>query len=236
MARESVTYSRDSVAYEATEKERISTQVYLVQSEKKSPVYLFMKRCFDLALSIIALIFLSPLFLLAAVAIKLEDGGPVIYSQIRAGKDGKPFTFYKFRSMFVDAEERQKDLKVLNESDGPVFKITKDPRITTVGKLLRKSSIDELPQLINVLRNDMAIVGPRPPLPNEVEQYTPEQMHRLDVKPGLTCYWQCSGRSNLSFEKWMELDFKYIQERNLWIDFKIILKTVPAVLFGRGAY
>lgn len=229
-------YNRDSVAYETTEEEQISTQVYLVQSEKKFPVYSFLKRCGDLVLSVIALVLLSPLCLLTAVAVKLEDGGPVIYSQIRAGKNGKPFKFYKFRSMCVDAEKKRKDLKNFDESDGPVFKITHDPRITKVGKVIRKSSIDELPQLANILRGDMTIVGPRPPLPDEVAQYTPEQMHRLDVKPGLTCYWQCSGRSDLSFEKWMELDFKYIQERGFWTDLKIILKTVPAVLLGRGAY
>jgi exopolysaccharide biosynthesis polyprenyl glycosylphosphotransferase len=236
MPHEAATYNRDSVAYETREEVRVSAQVYEVQFEKEHSVYLFVKRFCDLILSVIALILLSPLFLLAAVSIKLEDGGPVIYSQTRAGKNGKPFKFYKFRSMCVNAEEKQRDLKVLDESDGPVFKITKDPRITKIGRVLRKTSIDELPQLINTLKGEMAIVGPRPPLPNEVAQYTLEQMHRLDVKPGLTCYWQCSGRSNLSFQKWMELDFKYIRERSLWTDFKIILKTVPAVLLGRGAY
>ena len=138
--------------------------------------------------------------------------------------------------MCKDADEKKKDLVLLNETDGPIFKISNDPRVTKVGKFLRKSSIDELPQLINIIRGEMAIVGPRPPLLNEVAQYTPEQMHRLDVKPGLTCYWQCSGRSNLSFEQWMQLDYKYINERSLWTDLKIILKTVPAVLLGRGAY
>lgn len=228
-------FNRESVAYEFSEK-RTSAQIYVVQSEKKHYVYLFVKRFCDLVLSILALFFLSPLLLLTAVAIKLEDGGPVIYSQTRVGKSGKSFRFYKFRSMCIDADERQEDLKNLDETDGPIFKITEDPRITKVGKIIRKSSIDELPQLINILRGDMAIVGPRPPLLNEVAQYTPEQMHRLDVKPGLTCYWQCSGRSNLSFNKWMELDYKYIRERGLWTDFKIIVRTVPAVLTGRGAY
>ena len=228
-------YNRENVAYESLE-EQSTAELYLVSSEKEHSAYLLVKRFFDLVISIMALILLSPLLLITMVAIKLEDGGPVIYSQTRVGKNGKPFTFYKFRSMCVNAGEKRLDLKDLNESDGPIFKITKDPRITKVGRIIRKSSIDELPQLRNVLRGDMAIVGPRPPLLNEVAQYTPEQMHRLDVKPGLTCYWQCSGRSNLSFEKWMELDFKYIKERSLWTDFKIILKTVPAVLLGRGAY
>ena len=235
MDREAAAYNRESVAYDSLA-ERTSVQVYPVQNVKKRYAYLFAKRFFDIALSMLAFALLFPLFLLTAIAIKLEDGGPVIYSQLRAGKGGKRFRFYKFRSMCVNAEEKQTDLKALDETDGPIFKITNDPRITRVGKVLRKTSIDELPQLVNIMRGEMAIVGPRPPLPNEVAQYTPEQMHRLDVKPGLTCYWQCSGRSNLSFEKWMELDFKYINERSLWTDLKIILKTVPAVLLGRGAY
>lgn len=235
MAREAAAYSRENAAYESLE-DRAPAKVYVAQPEKKRYVYSFVKRFFDIALSVLSLILLSPLFLLTAIAIKLDDGGPVIYSQTRAGKSGKSFKFYKFRSMDTNAEEKKKELKPLNETDGPVFKITNDPRISKVGKFIRKSSIDELPQLINVLRGEMTIVGPRPPLPNEVAQYTPEQMHRLDLKPGLTCYWQCSGRSDLSFEKWMELDFKYIQECGLWTDLKIILKTVPAVLTGRGAY
>ena len=199
-------------------------------------VYLLVKRFFDLMLSVTALVVLFPLMFLTAVCIKAEDGGPVFYSQLRAGKNGKEFRFYKFRSMYVNADQKLDELKNRNESDGPAFKIYRDPRITRVGRIIRKLSIDELPQLINVLRNEMSIVGPRPPLLNEVAQYTREQMHRLDVKPGLTCYWQCSGRSDLSFEKWMELDMKYIRERSLWTDFKIILLTVPAVLTGRGAY
>lgn len=235
MPRGGTVFNEDNVAYKPL-KERVSSYVYELQPEKKRYAYLFVKRFLDIVLSVLALLFLSPLFLLTATAIKLEDGGSVIYSQTRAGKNGKPFKFYKFRSMCVDAGKKQKDLKNLDETDGPIFKIAKDPRVTKVGKILRRTSIDELPQLINIVKNQMAIVGPRPPLLNEVAQYTPEQMHRLDVKPGLTCYWQCSGRSNLSFEKWMELDFKYIKERSLWTDFKIILKTVPAVLLGRGAY
>lgn len=202
----------------------------------KERIYLFLKRVFDVLLSTLALIILSPLFLLTAIAIRIDSKGPVIYSQQRAGKNGKPFTMYKFRSMCVDADKRLKDLQDLNEMDGPVFKISNDPRVTRVGKLIRKSSIDELPQLINIIKGDMSIVGPRPPLLNEVAQYTPEQMHRLDVKPGLTCYWQISGRSNINFDKWVQLDLQYIQERSLWTDFKIILKTFPAVLLGRGAY
>lgn len=202
----------------------------------KEQIYLFLKRLFDILLSTVALIVLSPLLLFIAIAIKIDSKGPAIYSQQRAGKNGKPFSMYKFRSMCVDADKRLKDLQDLNEMDGPVFKISNDPRVTRVGKLIRKSSIDELPQLINIIKGDMSIVGPRPPLLNEVAQYTPEQMHRLDVKPGLTCYWQISGRSNINFDKWVQLDLQYIQERSLWTDFKIILKTFPAVLLGKGAY
>lgn len=208
----------------------------MVPSESNYRAYLLAKRFFDILLSVTALVALFPLMLLTAVCIKAEDGGPVFYRQLRAGKNGKAFRFYKFRSMNTNAEQKLSELKHQNESDGPAFKIYHDPRITRVGRIIRKLSIDELPQMVNVLHNEMSIVGPRPPLLNEVAQYTPEQMHRLDVKPGLTCYWQCSGRSNLSFDKWMELDMKYIRERSLWTDFKIILLTVPAVLTGRGAY
>ncbi|HEX3039556.1 MAG TPA: exopolysaccharide biosynthesis polyprenyl glycosylphosphotransferase [Caproiciproducens sp.] len=200
------------------------------------PAYLFFKRFSDIVLSVLAVIALLPLLLLTALSIKLDSRGTVIYSQPRAGKNGKIFKMYKFRSMCEDADEKLRDLQDLNEKDGPVFKITNDPRTTRVGRIIRRNSIDELPQLINIIMGDMSIVGPRPPLLNEVEQYTPYQMQRLLVKPGLTCYWQISGRSNLSFADWVQLDLKYISERSLRTDFKIIFKTVPAVLFGRGAY
>lgn len=228
-------YQADELPYELPRSEE-QAGASIVASEKVHHAYLWAKRIFDVLLSVTALIALSPLMLLTAVCIKAEDGGPVFYSQLRAGKNGKAFRFYKFRSMYIHAEQKLGELKNNNESDGPAFKICRDPRITRVGRIIRKLSIDELPQLINVLQNEMSIVGPRPPLLNEVAQYTREQMHRLDVKPGLTCYWQCSGRSDLSFEKWMELDMKYIRERSIWTDFKIILLTVPAVLTGRGAY
>ena len=225
----------DNLPYELPhETEQVKTPV--VSSEREYCAYLFAKRFFDILLSITALIVLFPLMLLTAICIKAEDGGPVLYSQLRAGKSGKTFRFYKFRSMYVNADQKLDELKNRNESDGPAFKICCDPRITRVGRIIRKFSIDELPQLINILQNKMSIVGPRPPLLNEVAQYTREQMHRLDVKPGLTCYWQCSGRSDLSFNKWMELDMKYIRERSLWTDFKIVLMTIPAVLTARGAY
>lgn len=207
-------------------------------SEKGNRRYIYraIKRISDVVLSALALIVLSPLFLITAIAIKLDSEGPVFYSQLRVGKGGKTFKMYKFRSMCVDAEKQLDKLKDLNEKDGPVFKIANDPRVTKVGRIIRKRSIDELPQLINIIKGDMSIVGPRPPLPNEVEQYTTYQMQRLSVKPGLTCYWQISGRSDISFDEWVELDCKYIRESSVWTDIKIILKTVPAVLFGRGAY
>lgn len=207
---------------------------YVKRTKKKC--YLFLKRFFDFILSAVGLIVLSPLLLITGIAIMLDSKGPAIYSQLRAGKNGKTFKMYKFRSMCVDADEKLKDLQDLNEKDGPVFKIANDPRVTRVGRIIRKKSIDELPQLINIIKGDMSIVGPRPPLLNEVEQYTPYQMQRLSVTPGLTCYWQISGRSNLSFDDWVKLDLKYIRERNSWTDFSIIMKTVSAVLSGKGAY
>ncbi len=232
-------YNRDSLAYEHVERNIPAVSrapVYVIFPGKTRHAYAFFKRIFDIVLSVLALIVLSPVFLVTAIAIKRDSKGPAFYSQLRAGKDGKPFKMYKFRSMCVDADEMLKDLQHLNEKDGPVFKISKDPRVTKVGRVIRSKSIDELPQLINILKGNMSIVGPRPPLMNEVEQYTPYQMHRLDVKPGLTCYWQIGGRSDLGFNEWVKLDLKYIRERSLWTDFKMVIKTVPAVLFGRGAY
>lgn len=198
--------------------------------------YFFVKRLFDFCASLFACIVLSPIFLITALAIKIEDPkGPVIFYQNRVGKDGTIFRMYKFRSMYSDAEERLKDLKDKNEADGPVFKIKDDPRITKVGRFIRKYSIDELMQLVNILKGDMSVIGPRPALPNEVEEYDDFAMQRLLVKPGLSCYWQASGRNNIGFEEWMQLDIKYIREMNAWIDVKIILMTIPAVLKGDGA-
>lgn len=230
----SIIYSDEEMNYEPQALTRTEGEESILQIRRV--VYEGLKRFSDLILSALALIVLSPLLLLVAAAIKLDSKGPAIYSQVRVGKNGKRFPMYKFRSMVFDAEERLNDLRLLNEKDGPVFKIARDPRITKVGWILRRTSMDELPQLINIVKGDMSIVGPRPPLLDETAQYTPEQMHRLDVKPGLTCYWQISGRSDLSFEEWMRLDFKYIRERSLWTDLKIIFRTVPAVLIGKGAY
>lgn len=194
--------------------------------------YIVSKRIIDIIGSLAGLIFLSPLFLIVAILIKLEDPkGKVFFSQERNGKYPGTFKMYKFRSMVHNAEELLEKLKDQNEQTGPVFKIKEDPRITRVGKFIRKTSIDELPQLFNVLRGDMSLVGPRPPIPREVEQYTTYQMQRLGVKPGLTCLWQVGGRNSVDFDGWVELDIEYIQKRSLWLDIKLIIKTV-FVLFG----
>lgn len=203
---------------------------------QEKPVYDFIKRVFDILLSGLAIILLSPLLLGLAVAVR-SDGGPAIYSQRRVGKNGKRFRIYKFRSMCVNADspEMLAKLAAMNEMDGPAFKIKNDPRITKVGRFIRRTSMDELPQLFNIFVGDMTIVGPRPPLESEVRQYTEYQMQRLQVKQGLTCYWQCSGRNNINFDEWVELDLKYIRERSLWTDIKILFRTIPAVLSGDGA-
>ena len=199
---------------------------------KEGKIYLFLKRAMDILGSLCGLIILSPVFLIVSILIKLDDPkGKVFFSQERNGLYGKTFRMYKFRSMVHNAEELLDQLQEQNEQTGPVFKIKDDPRITNVGRFIRKTSIDELPQLINILKGDMSIVGPRPPIPREVEQYTDYQMRRLLVKPGLTCYWQVGGRNEVGFDEWVELDIKYIKERNLWIDIKLIFKTV-FVLFG----
>jgi exopolysaccharide biosynthesis polyprenyl glycosylphosphotransferase len=196
---------------------------------------LFIKRSIDICLSILALILFGPLILLTAVAVKLTSSGPIFFKQTRCGMNGRKFTLYKFRSMIVGAEMKMRELEKMNEMDGPVFKIKKDPRITPLGRILRKTSIDELPQLFNVLKGDMSIVGPRPPLPVEVEMYEVWQRRRLSLKPGITCIWQVSGRNKISFERWMEMDLEYIDTWSLWIDFKILVRTVFVVLFGYGA-
>ena len=194
--------------------------------------YLIFKRMIDILGSLLGLILLSPLFIIVAIAIKIEDPkGKVFFSQNRCGKDNKEFPMYKFRSMVSNAEELLDELKAQNEMDGPVFKIKEDPRITKVGKFIRKTSIDELPQLINILKGDMSIVGPRPAIPHEVAEYNPYQRQRLLVKPGLTCIWQVSGRNTIGFDEWIEMDLEYIQTRNIWLDIKLIFKTV-GVLFG----
>jgi len=195
-----------------------------------------LKRGLDLVLASIALVTLFPIMLITALAIRLESPGPIIFKQKRVGKWGKPFTCYKFRSMGIDAEARKKELLRSNEVDGPVFKMQIDPRVTRVGRVIRKLSIDELPQLFNVFKGDMSLVGPRPPVPQEVNQYKFDHLRRLDAVPGLTGLQQVSGRSDLSFERWVELDMQYISQQSLRKDIEILLKTIPAVLLGKGAY
>jgi lipopolysaccharide/colanic/teichoic acid biosynthesis glycosyltransferase len=195
------------------------------------------KRTLDLAVVIPLILVCMPVWLLVAILIKLETPGSVLFRQTRVGRDGKTFNMYKFRSMVADAEDRRKDLESLNEMEGGVlFKMRRDPRITHVGHVLRRASIDETPQFLNVLTGEMSLVGPRPPLPDEVERYNAEQRRRLETKPGLTCLWQVSGRSLLSFDKQVHLDTVYIEQRSLWLDLVILLKTIPAVLGGRGAF
>ena len=202
----------------------------------KGPIWAFVKRTMDVCGSAVGLVLASPIMLITAIAVKRCDGGPAIFAQERVGKNGSRFKMYKFRSMYMDAEERLAELQKYNQVDGPAFKMTNDPRITPVGKFIRKTSIDELPQLVNILKGDMSIVGPRPPLPREVDQYNDWDWGRLAVKPGLTCYWQISGRSDVSFDEWMRLDLKYVEEQGFFTDLKILFKTVVVVLRGNGAY
>lgn len=198
----------------------------------------FIKRLLDIAVSFSLLILLFPLFLLVSLAIKLTDGGPVLYLSKRVGKWGHPFVFPKFRSMVQNADRIKEVLAAQNQhgQEGVTFKMKKDPRITWIGRLIRRTSIDELPQLFCVLIGTMSLVGPRPPLIEEVQRYTQEQRRRLDITPGITCIWQVSGRSELSFPEQVLLDKQYIESQSLWEDFKILLKTIPAVVLGKGAY
>jgi exopolysaccharide biosynthesis polyprenyl glycosylphosphotransferase len=196
---------------------------------------LLAKRLIDATVSLAVLIALLPFLVMVTVLIKLTSSGPVLFAQNRVGMNQRQFKLYKFRSMVVDAEERKSSLQHLNERDGPVFKIERDPRTTWIGRFLRRTSIDELPQLFNVLCGEMSLVGPRPPLPEEVKRYEWLYRKRLSVKPGVTCIWQVSGRNNISFERWMEMDHEYVENWSLWLDLRILLKTIPAVLFVRGA-
>ncbi|MBJ8116767.1 sugar transferase [Bacillus sp. LB(2018)] len=199
--------------------------------------YILAKRCLDFMGALCGLIVLFPVFFIVAVLIKYEDpNGPVFFKQIRMGKNGRDFYMYKFRSMVTDAEKRLEDLLHQNEVSGAMFKMKDDPRVTKIGKFIRRTSIDELPQLINVLKGEMSLVGPRPPLPREVQEYTNYDRQRLMVKPGCTGVWQISGRSSLSFTEMVELDIEYIVNRNLILDLKIIIKTVRVMLFDKNAY
>ena len=205
--------------------------------QDKRYIYRGSKRIFDFVASLFGLIILSPLFLIVAIAIKMEDPkGPVFYSQVRLGKKQSPFKMYKFRSMIVDADKHLKELLSESEVDGAMFKMKEDPRVTRVGQFIRKYSIDELPQLVNVLLGNMSLVGPRPPLPREVQEYTEYDKQRLEVKPGCTGLWQISGRNDVSFHEMVELDLQYIAKRGFLFDIYILFKTVAVFIHPNAAY
>lgn len=212
--------------------EGLKIELENIEENKESlKFYEICKRGIDIIGAGSGLLLLSPVIAIVACAVKFTSKGPIFFSQKRVGKNGQLFDMYKFRSMVVNAEELKEKLAHQNEMSGPMFKMKDDPRVTNVGKFIRKTSLDELPQLWNVLKGDMSLVGPRPSLPKEVKQFEKWMYKRLTVKPGLTCYWQVSGRNNIDFEDWMKLDISYVEDRNLWIDIKLIFKTV-LVLFG----
>ncbi|QAA34746.1 sugar transferase [Clostridium manihotivorum] len=217
-----------SEASEAASYEEIFTEI---TKDKPKTLYLILKRVIDLLGAIFGLIITSPILIVVSLFIKFESKGPILFKQKRVGQDGREFEMYKFRSMVTNAEELKEKLKEKNEMSGPMFKMKDDPRITRVGRFIRRTSIDELPQLLNIFKGEMSLVGPRPSLPKEVKYFEGWMLERLVVKPGLTCYWQVSGRNNIDFKDWMKLDIKYVRERNLWIDIKLIFKTIR-VLFG----
>jgi lipopolysaccharide/colanic/teichoic acid biosynthesis glycosyltransferase len=198
-------------------------------------LYEVVKRGLDMIIAASFLVVALPVWCAAALLVRLTSPGPVLFRQVRSGRNGRPFVCFKFRTMIADAEQRRDQLLRINEMSGPVFKVKRDPRITWVGAVLRKTSVDELPQLLNVLRGDMSLVGPRPALPSEVERYSPRQRQRLLVKPGLTCLWQISGRNLIDFDRWIELDIEYVRRRGLLFDLSILVQTIPAVISGRGA-
>lgn len=212
-----------------------NNRIMLEKKKLSRNTYEFLKRLMDIICSMSALIVLAPIFIVVAILIKIESKGPVIFSQERVGINNKKFKMYKFRSMVVNAEDMKEKLEKQNERKGPMFKIKNDPRITTIGRFIRKTSIDELPQLINILKGEMSIVGPRPSLPKEVIQFEPWMLERLKVKPGLTCYWQVQGRDHIEFEDWMRLDVKYVKDRNFLLDIKLIFKTFFVFLGDQNA-
>ncbi len=199
-------------------------------------MHLFVKRAMDLVLASILLLIASPVMILIAVAVAVDTPGPILYVQERVGKDGRRFRMLKFRSMGADAHAVRDEFITLNEIDGPVFKLRDDPRVTRVGRAIRRASLDELPQLFNVLKGDMSLVGPRPALPEEVTAYDEREQRRLHVRPGLTCIWQVSGRSEVDFRTWVDMDLEYIDRWSLGLDISLLLRTVPAVVSCRGAY
>jgi lipopolysaccharide/colanic/teichoic acid biosynthesis glycosyltransferase len=199
-------------------------------------IYFFVKRIMDITLSVMGLLILFPVLLITAAAIRMETKGGILFTQLRTGKNGKTFKMYKFRSMCMDAEKKRKELTDRNEIEGPIFKIAKDPRITKVGKIIRRFSIDELPQLVNVIKGEMSIIGPRPLATYETEEFTEYENLRHKVKPGLTCLWQISGRSDTTFEQMIGLDLKYLRKMSIFTDIRILFKTVGVVVLGKGAY
>ncbi|NMA46097.1 MAG: sugar transferase [Lentisphaerae bacterium] len=247
--KESAQFVRDAGAGELRRRQSIIAEIYARGKQPRSNTLKLvlwdctlvfargLKRFLDIVGSLFMLLILLPLLLVVAILIKLEDGGSIIYRQVRVGKDGRHFQFYKFRSMYEDADRVREALAEQNQSaDGVIFKMKRDPRVTRMGRFIRRFSIDELPQLFNVLAGDMSLVGPRPPLPDEVMQYTLEDRKRLHVMPGITCIWQVSGRSDIPFKQQVQLDKEYIHSQSLRKDLWILLKTIPAVIFGKGAY
>jgi exopolysaccharide biosynthesis polyprenyl glycosylphosphotransferase len=215
---------------------RFDDVVAAIESRPRSRGSRITKRALDVFGSLVGLLMLSPVLLLLALAVRLTSHGPMLFVQERCGLGGRPFRFYKFRTMVADADHRKRDLEHLNEMRGPVFKIRRDPRITSLGRLLRKLSLDELPQLWNVLCGDMSLVGPRPPTPDEVERYTARQVQRLSVMPGITGLWQVSGRNDIAdFERWIDLDLDYARRWSLWLDLQILARTAVVVVLLRGA-
>ncbi len=205
-------------------------------TRRPSRMYRFVKRALDLVGGVAGLLLLLPLWPFIVVLIKLETPGPILFRQRRVGQDGRIFDCFKFRSMVADAEARKGELELMNEATGAAFKIKDDPRIPGVGRFLRRSSLDEFPQIMNILKGEMTVVGPRPQIPSEVEQHTPRQALRLRARPGLTCLWQVSGRSQLDFNEWMELDGEYVRRQSLALDLEILARTLPAVIERKGAY
>ena len=211
--------------------------VYVHSAVMPSAAYIAAKRAIDVVVSSVLLVLCAPLFLIISAIIKLTDGGPIFFRQKRVGQNGVQFDFFKFRSMCINAEALKAELLKMNKhSQSITFKMCRDPRVTWIGRILRKTSLDELPQLWNVLKGEMTLVGPRPAVVGEVIKYNGHERRRLTAVPGLTCIWQVSGRADLDFQQQVELDIRYIRERSLWLDFRLILMTVPAVLSGKGAY
>lgn len=215
---------------------RVALPIVVGFPRRESRAYLVAKRILDILGAAAGVLLCVPLWMIAAILIKLDSPGGVFHAQWRVGEGGRIFRFYKLRTMYIDAEKRLEELRDHNEMTGPVFKIRRDPRITRVGQWLRRFSLDETPQLIHVLLGQMSLVGPRPPLVEEVLRYERWMTERLSVRPGLTCIWQVEGRNEVPFEKWVEMDIYYIRNRNFWMDLWLLLRTIPAVLTGRGAY